>query len=98
VPEGSCVAEGRRVVRPKSNVPKKPYREGLSRLGFRRRYRRSRSVGALSGEGSGVLTCSKRWCASRAKESGVPRRQKWGDGPVKDVDAATQNRGKNKKE
>jgi hypothetical protein len=63
VPEGSGVAEGRRVVRPKSNVPKKPYGEGLSRLGFRRRCRCSLSVGALSGE--------KQWCASRAKDGGV---------------------------
>jgi hypothetical protein len=74
VPEGSGVAEDRRVVRPKSNVPKKPYREGLSRLGFRRRCHRSRSVMALSGE------------------------RRWGDSRDEDVDAATQNRAKTKKE
>jgi hypothetical protein len=72
------------VVWPKCNFSKEPYREGLSRLDFCRRCRRSRTkVVCLSGE--------RRWCAARAKMG-------WGDGRVEVVDATTQNRAKSKKE
>jgi hypothetical protein len=77
-------AEGRRMVRPKSNVPMKPYREGLSRLGFRRRCRRSRT------EGGGGPVASKVVCLSGER--------RWGDGRDEDVGATTQNRAKSEKE
>jgi hypothetical protein len=59
--QSPTVPEGRRVVWPKCNFSQKPYREGLSRLDFRRRCRRSRTnVVCRGGE--------RWWCDGRVED------------------------------
>jgi hypothetical protein len=92
----SGVAGSRRVVWPKCNVPKKPYREGMSRVDFLRRCRRSRndSGGGLVASTKGGVSLGRTMVECRGGKSAGRRR----DGRDEDVDAATQNRAKSKTE